>query len=121
LDNGFAAVDDPAKIQAICDRLGSRQIDALLRKWLRRLPHPFSVADRAAGYRYEISIRQAEFSLTQMLDKPVTGRIFFEQVIRDNLDLGRPDHIGLVFNGVSTMAVSSTPRAGSGPGSSPPA
>jgi hypothetical protein len=32
-----------------------------------------------------------------MLDKPVSGRIFFEQVIRDNLDLGRPDRVGLVF------------------------
>ncbi len=97
LDNGFAAVDDPAKVQAICDRLGPRHIDALLRKWLRRLPHPFTPADRAAGYRYDISVLQAEFSLTQMLDKPVTGRIFFEQVIRDNLDLGRPDKVSLIF------------------------
>ena len=40
---------------------------------------------------------QAEFSLTQMLDKPVTGRIFLEQMIRDNLDLGRPDKISLIF------------------------
>jgi len=63
-----------------------------------RLPHPFTAADRAADYRYAISILQAEFSLTQMLDAPVSGRIFFEQVIRDNLDLGRPDHVGLVFN-----------------------
>jgi len=53
------------------------------------LPHPFSPADRAAGYRYELSILQAEFSLTQMLDRPVSGRVFFEQVIRDNLDIGR--------------------------------
>ncbi|WP_432844396.1 hypothetical protein [Dactylosporangium sp. CA-092794] len=97
LDNGFAAVDDPAKLQAICDRLGPDQIDALLRKWLRRLPHPFTRADYATGYRYEISILQAEFSLTQMLDTPTTGRIFFEQVIRDNLDLGRPDQVSLVF------------------------
>ena len=97
LDNGFAAVDQPARVQAICDRLGPDQIDALLRKWLRRLPHPFTRADYLAGYRYEISILQAEFSLTQMLDAPVTGRIFFEQVIRDNLDIGRPDHVGLVF------------------------
>jgi hypothetical protein len=97
LDNGFAAVDQPARLQAICDRLGPDQIDALLRKWLRRLPHPFTRADYAAGYRYEISILQAEFSLTQMLDTPTSGRIFFEQVIRDNLDLGRPDHVGLVF------------------------
>src|SRR5260370_1237274 len=61
------------------------------------MPHPFTPADRSAGSRYDISILQAEFSLTQMLDKPVSGRIFFEQVIGDNLDLGRPDRIGLVF------------------------
>ena len=98
MDNGFAAVDDPAALQTICDRLGPEHIDALLRKWLAILPHPFSAADRAAGYRYEISILQAEFSLTQMLDKPVAGRMFFEQVIRDNLDIGRPDQVGLVFD-----------------------
>ena len=98
LDNGFAAVDDPAALQSICDRLGPDQIDALLRKWLARLPHPFSPEDRAAGYRYELSILQAEFSLTQMLDKPVSGRMFFEQVIRDNLDIGRPDQVSLVFD-----------------------
>jgi hypothetical protein len=98
LDNAFAAVEDPAGLQAICDRLGEAQIDALLRKWLAILPHPFSPADRAAGYRYELSLLQTEFSLTQMLDRPVTGRIFFEQVIRDNLDLGRPDQVSLVFD-----------------------
>lgn len=98
LDNAFAAVDDVTAVQAICDTLGPAQIDALLRKWLARVPHPFSSADRAAGYRYDISILQAEFSLTQMLDRPVSGRIFFEQVIRDNLDLGRPDQVSLVFD-----------------------
>lgn len=91
LDNGFAAVDDVDRLQVICDHLGSDQIDALLRKWLARLPHPFTADDRAAGYRYECSILQAEFSLTDMLDAPVSGRVFFEQVIRDNLDIGRPD------------------------------
>ncbi|HZE16178.1 MAG TPA: hypothetical protein VE197_10970, partial [Mycobacterium sp.] len=98
LDNGFAAVDDIDRVQAICDSLGPEQIDALLRKWLAILPHPFSAADRAAGYKYELSILQAEFSLTQMLDKPVAGRMFFEQVIRDNLDIGRPDQVALVFD-----------------------
>jgi hypothetical protein len=98
LDNGFAACDNPRRLQGICDRLDERKIDALLRKWLRRLPHPFTRADRAAGYRYDVSILQAEFSLTQVLDRPVTGRIFFEQVIRDNLDLGRPDRVGLIFD-----------------------
>ena len=36
LDNGFAACDDPARLQRICDRLGPTQIDRLLRKWLAR-------------------------------------------------------------------------------------
>ncbi|MBS4727904.1 hypothetical protein MSM1_05925 [Mycobacterium sp. SM1] len=98
LDNGFASVADVDRLQAICDSLGPDQIDALLRKWLRILPNPFTDEDITAGYRYELSILQAEFSLTQMLDRPVSGRIFFEQVIRDNLDIGRPDHVSLIFN-----------------------
>ena len=73
LDNGFATVDDVAAVQAICDELGPGEIDALLRKWLAILPHPFTAADRAAGYRYDLSVLQAEFSLTQMLDKPRLG------------------------------------------------
>ena len=68
-----------------------------MRKWFARLPHPFSARDRRAGYRYDISILQAEFSLTQVLDRPLTGRVFFEEVIRDNLDLGRPDQVSLIF------------------------
>jgi hypothetical protein len=98
LDNGFATCADPARLQAICDRLSASKIDALLRKWLRRLPHPFAAADRAAGYRYQLSILQAEFSLTQVLDRPLSGRVFFEEVIRENLDLGRPDQVALVFD-----------------------
>jgi hypothetical protein len=77
----------------LCDGLSADRIDRLLRKWLRRLPHPFPPRDRAAGYRYALSILQAEFSLTRVLDQPVTGRIFFEEVIRENLDLGRPNQM----------------------------
>jgi hypothetical protein len=33
-----------------------------------------------------------------MLDRPVTGRVLFEEIIRENLDLGRPDQVGLVFD-----------------------
>jgi hypothetical protein len=98
LDNGFASCDDPARVQRICDRLDPARIDRLLRKWLKILPHPFSGGDRRAGYRYDISILQAEFSLTQMLDRPASGRVFFETVIRENLDVGRPDYISLIFD-----------------------
>jgi hypothetical protein len=89
---------DPKRLQQICDDLSGEKIDDFLRKWLRLLPHPFTGADRKAGYRYDISILQAEFSLTQVLDKPVRGRLFFEQVIRENLDLGRPEQVQLIFN-----------------------
>src|SRR6201982_3527649 len=86
------------RLQPICDGLSAAKIDALLRKWLRLLPHPFTGAERKAGYRYAISILQVEFSTTQVLDRPVHGRLFFEQVIRENLDLGRPEQIELIFN-----------------------
>ena len=41
---------------------------------------------------------QIDLSLTQVLDVPVSGRIFFEEVIRENLDIGRPDMVQLIFN-----------------------
>ena len=97
LDNAFAAVDDVAAVQAICDGLDEEKITALAARLLAILPYPFTAGDTAAGYRYELSVLQAEFSLTQMLDAPVTGRIFFDQLIRDNLDIGRPDRVGLIF------------------------
>jgi hypothetical protein len=97
LDNGFLECDHPDRLQRLCDRLSAAKIDAFFRRWLARLPHPFTAADRRAGYRYELSILQAEFSLTQVLDRPHSGRVFFEQLIRDNLDLGRPDKASLIF------------------------
>jgi hypothetical protein len=98
LDNGILNCANPRRLQQLCDGLSAAKIDALLRKWLARLPHPFTSKDRAAGYRYDVSILQAEFSLTQVLDQPRTGRIFFEEVIRENLDIGRPDHVQLIFH-----------------------
>jgi hypothetical protein len=32
-----------------------------------------------------------------VLDQPVTGRVFFEEVIRENLDVGRPSLVSLSF------------------------
>jgi hypothetical protein len=98
LDNGILSCEDPKALQRICDGLDDKKIDRLLRKWLVRLPHPFDRRDRAAGYRYALSILQAEFALTQVLDRPVTGRIFFEQVVRENLDIGRPGQVQLIFD-----------------------
>jgi hypothetical protein len=97
LDNGLLSCSEPKHAQRIADELSAEKVDRLVRKWFRKLPHPFPSRDRAAGFRYDISILQSEFSLTQVFDRPLTGRIFFEQIIRENVDLGRPDHVQLIF------------------------
>ena len=98
LDNGILRCDDPKRLQQICDGLSAAKIDALLRKWLKKLPHPFAAKDRTAGFRYDIFMQQVEFARTLVLDRPVSGRIFFEQMIRENLDLGRPTRLQLIFD-----------------------
>ena len=98
LDNGILRCADPALMQRLADGLTAAKIDALLRKWLARLPHPFTAADQAAGICYDVSTLQAEFALTQVFDRPVQGRVFFEEIMRENLDLGRPDHVQLIFD-----------------------
>lgn len=97
LDNGILRCADLARGQQIANGLNAEAIDALARKWFRTLPHPFSTQDRQAGIRYDISIQQAEFALTQVLDRPLTGRIMFEDIIRENIDMGRPDQIQVIF------------------------
>jgi hypothetical protein len=90
------------KLQEICDALGPEDIDRVFRKWLRRIPLPLRPEDRRAGYDWDLSIWQMEVSLTQIFDRPLRGREFFEEIIRDNLDLGRPDRVQLVFDRVVT-------------------
>lgn len=98
LDNGIRACASPDRVQALATQFDATTIETVFRKWLARLPHPFTAAQRAAGYRYQLSILQAEFALTQVLDRPVSGRAFFEEVIRENLDIGRPDQVQAIFN-----------------------
>ena len=62
------------------------------------MPHPFEPADREQGIRYDISILQAEFARTQVFDRPAQGRVFFDEVLREHLDMGRPDHVQLIFD-----------------------
>ena len=97
LDNGFLSCANPRTLQNICESLSADHIERFFRGWLARLPHPFTAADRRAGFRYQLSLMQMEVSLTQVFDRPLHGRQFFEEVIRDNLDLGRPDRVQLLF------------------------
>ena len=99
LSNGFAATDDPAGLQAICDRLGPGQITVFAQRWLAILPVPLTDADRDAGYWWELSMRQVEVSRTIVFAQPRHARGFFEALVADNLDIGRPEQVELVFTG----------------------
>ena len=98
LDNGVLSCADPVRLQQILDELDETKIEAMVRKWLSRLPDPFTAADHAAGFNPKLSILQAEFSRTQVFDRPLSGRHLFEEIIRENIDLGRPSKVSLIFN-----------------------
>ena len=97
LDNGFLSCADPKALQRICNRLGPGAVKSFFWRWQNRLPSPFTAADRRAGFVYELAFRQFEVSDTRVFDHPAAGRGFFEGVIRDHLDVGRPSVVSLVF------------------------
>lgn len=98
LDNGFRSCEDAVALQAICDRLGPGAVQSFFWKWLLQLPSPFGVEDWRSGLVYDLAFRQFEVSDTCVFDRPQAGRMWFEGVIRDHLDVGRPEHISLLFN-----------------------
>src|SRR5712692_10361718 len=97
LDNGFLSCAASEHLQAVCQQLGPDHVQAFFDKWMARLPWPLTIADRQAGYQHRLSIWQMEVSQTHVFTRPVCGREFFEQVICENLDLGRPDRVQLIF------------------------
>jgi hypothetical protein len=97
LDNGFVSCRNPDRLQEICDRLGPDDVQNFFDRWSQCLPWPLSPRDRHAGFDHRLSLWQMEVSLTQVFDAPVQGRHFFEEVIRENLDLGRPSRVSLLF------------------------
>ena len=82
LSNGFAATDDPAGLQAICDRLGP-DADHRVRRALVR--GPAAAADRRRRGRRvlvgDLSMRQVEVSRTIVFTQPRHARGFFEALV----------------------------------------
>jgi hypothetical protein len=97
LSNGFAPCDDPAGLQAICDRLQPGTIEVFAQRWLHRIPMLFGPADRDAGYWRECSMRQAEVSRTIVFDAPRRARWSFEALIGDNPGIGCPENVEIIF------------------------
>jgi hypothetical protein len=107
LDNGFLSCRQPERLQQICDSLGPEHVQAFFDRWSQRLPWPLQPRQRHAGFEHKLSLWQMEVSLTQVFQRPLQGRHFFEEVIRENLDLGRPDRVSLLFSASLTRR---TPR-----------
>jgi hypothetical protein len=97
LANGFAACDDPERLQRICDRFGPDVVQEFFDRWIAAIPTPFTHTDRDAGYWWELSVRQVEASRTLVFDDPRRARGFFESLVADNIGIGRPHEVAVVF------------------------
>jgi len=107
LSNGFATCADPKRLQEICHNLSAPKIQAYFNHWVDKLPWPLTQRERSAGYEHRLSIWQLEVSRTQIFRDPAQGRALVETIIRDNLDLGRPDRVSLLFERRVTKATPS--------------
>jgi hypothetical protein len=107
LNNGFLSCANPERLQVICHQLDAVKIQALFDHWVEQLPWPISPQQRAAGYAHQLSIWQLEVSRTQVFQDPEQGWALVEALIRDNLDLGRPDRVSLIFERKVTKATPS--------------
>ncbi len=97
LANGFASCEDPDGLAEICERFGPADVQGFFDRWITEIPTPFTAQDRAAGYWWELSMRQVEVSRTMVLDDPRRARRFFEALVTDNIGIGRPDEVHVVF------------------------
>jgi hypothetical protein len=114
LSNGFASCDDPAALQDICDRFGPGTVQVWFERWMSRIPLPLTSADRDAGYWWELSMRQTETSRTLVFDGDVHARAFFEALLCENMDLGRPENVELLFRRGQRLGRPTLPPAGGG-------
>ena len=118
LSNGFASCDDPAALQQICNRFGPGTVQVWFERWMARLPLPLTYADRDAGFWWELSMRQVETSRTLVFSTDVRARAFFEALLCENMDLGRPERAELLFRrGQRAGSPAARPATGSRPGS----
>jgi hypothetical protein len=97
LANGFATCEQPDVLGQVCERFGPADIQGFFDRWIGVIPTPFTTVDRVAGYWWELSMRQVEVSRTLVFDDPRRARGFFEALVTDNIAIGRPEAVAIVF------------------------
>jgi hypothetical protein len=115
--NGFAACDQPERLQAICDSFGPHHVQAFFDHWITQIPTPLTATDQAAGYWWELSLRQVEISRTLVLDDPRRARAFFEALVQTTSGSAAPKR----SRWCSPASCADRPATPTRPGSSPPA
>jgi hypothetical protein len=78
------------------------------------IPLPLTGADRDGGYWRELSMRQVEISRTLVFDGGVHARAFFEALLCENMDLGRPENVELLFRRGQRLGSHRSPPPGGG-------
>ncbi len=112
LSNGFASCTGPAALQDICDRFGPGTVQVWFERWMARIPLPLTSADRDGGFWWDLSMRQIEISRTLVFDDGVHARAFFEALVAENMDLGRPENVELLFRRGQRLGRASEPPPG---------
>ena len=98
LSNGFAACDDPAALQAICDRLrpGHHQrVRPAVAAPAAAAVRPPRTRTPGTGGRSRCG--RSRSPAPSCSTRPATPAAFFEALIADNLDIGRPHNVEIIF------------------------
>jgi hypothetical protein len=114
LSNGFAACEEPEALQEVCDRFGAGSVNVWFARWMAVIPLPLTDSDREAGFWWELSMRQVEIARTLVFDTDCSARAFFQALLADNLDLGRPEQVELLFRRGQRLGAPSGPPRGGG-------
>ena len=97
LANGFAATSDPARLQELCDMVQAGTVRVFFERWMNRIPLPLTDADHDHGCWWQLAMRQIEVSRTLVFDDPRRVRTVFGELLAGNMDLGRPEHMEIIF------------------------
>ena len=97
LDNGLLRCANPAAAQRLAEGFDEKKIESFSANGSQRCRTPIQRQTERPAFVIRLSVLQAVFPLTQIWDRPRHGREFFEEVIRENIDLGRPETVQLIF------------------------
>ena len=118
LSNGFGSCDQPERLQAICDTFGPEHVQAFFDRWITQIPTPLT--DRGSCRRVLVGALDASGRDVPHAGvrrpAPRRGRSS-KRWWQDNIAIGRPEEVSMVF----ARQLRGRPSIATRPGSSRPA